>query len=149
MASSSREPFIDLLAIQERMNRLLETALTEPSFGESPDSAGAWTPPADIFETATDLVICCELPGLRQEDIDIRVVEGVLSVRGDRKVDRDNESERFHRIERSYGRFSRSFSLPVGVEQQGIAAAYRDGVLTITLKKKPESTPRRIEVRHG
>src|SRR3989442_1682152 len=82
----------------------------------------------------------------KPEDIDISLAEGVLTLRGERRMDRGDEAEHFHRVERSYGRFIRSFSLPVGVEQDRIAASYRDGVLTITLPKKMESRPRRIEV---
>ncbi|PYT09382.1 MAG: molecular chaperone [Acidobacteria bacterium] len=147
MPSKVREPFKDLLAIQERMNRLFETALAEPRYGgEDPNAVGSWTPSADILETETDLVIYCELPGLTRKDIDISLAEGVLTLRGERRMDRGDEAEHFHRVERSYGRFLRSFSLPVGVEQDRIAASYRDGVLTITLPKKMESRPRRIEV---
>lgn len=147
MAFTGREPFKDLLAIQERMNRLFETALTEPNYGDDPDSIGSWTPAADVFETDTELVICCELPGLVEKDIDISLEEGVLTLRGDRRLDRESDSEHFHRIERSYGHFSRSFSIPVAVDPDGISASYRDGVLTITLPRKAESRPRRIEVR--
>jgi len=134
MPSKVREPFKDLLAIQERMNRLFETALAEPRYGgEDPNAVGSWTPSADILETETDLVIYCELPGLTRKDIDISLAEGVLTLRGERRMDRGDEAEHFHRVER-------------GVEQDRIAASYRDGVLTITLPKKMESRPRRIEV---
>jgi len=146
MTSNVREPFKDLLAIQERMNRLFETALMEPRYGEDPEAVGSWTPAADVFETETDLVICCELPGLSQQDIDIRVAEGVLAIKGERRMEHGDETERFHRVERSYGHFLRSFSLPVGVQQERISASYREGVLTITLPKNPESRPRRIAV---
>ena len=144
--STIREPFKDLLAIQERMNRLFETALMEPRYGEDPESVGSWSPSADVLETDEDLVICCELPGLKETDIDISIAEGVLSIRGERKM-APGDGERFHRVERSYGRFNRSFALPVGVRQDAISAAYRDGVLMIRLPKKSESAPRRIEVR--
>jgi len=145
-ASTIREPFKDLLAIQERMNRLFETALTEPRYGEDPEAVGSWSPTADMLESEEDLLICCELPGLVEREIDISVVEGVLTIRGERKMTRGGEGERFHRIERSYGQFHRNFALPVGVRQDGISASYRDGVLTIRLPKKSESRPRRIEV---
>jgi len=146
MPSNIREPFKDLLAIQKRMNRLFESALTEPSYGETPEAVGSWIPAADVYETDTDLVIGCELPGLRQEDIEISVAEGVLTLRGERTMGLDQETGRFHRIERSYGGFARSFVLPVGVQHDRIEASYRHGVLTITLPKKAESRPRRIEV---
>jgi HSP20 family protein len=149
MASNVREPFKDLFAIQERMNRLFETALVEPAYGADSDAVGSWTPAADVFETDNDLFICCELPGLDEKAIEISLNEGVLTLHGERKLDRDTETERFHRIERSYGSFARRFSLPVGVQQEGISASYKNGVITVRLPKRPESRPHRISVRAG
>ena len=142
-----RGPFKDLIAIQERMNRLFEAAFSEPKMEADPAGIGTWIPIADLLETDDSLILLCELPGVDEKQIDIRVAEGVLTVSGERQMGRDGEGHRFHRVERSYGRFLRRFSLPAGVAADRVAAEFRDGVLTVTLPKKPETTPRRVDVR--
>jgi HSP20 family protein len=141
------DPFRDLIAIQERMNRLFETALSGPDFEGGSSGIGGWSPAADLVETDGELVVSCELPGLERETIDIHLSGNVLTIRGERKVGRESEADQYHRIERSYGPFSRSFNLPTGVDAEKISASFRDGVLTITLAKKAESVPRKITVR--
>jgi HSP20 family protein len=91
--------------------------------------------------------VSCELPGLSQEEIEIKLADNVLTIAGERRVDRDSEAQQFHRIERSYGPFARSFTVPASIDAEKIAASYRGGVLCVVLPKRAEATPRRITVR--
>ena len=141
------DPFRDLAAIHERMNRLFETALTGSDFPGADAPLGTWSPVSDVVETDDAIVVSCELPGLRQEEIEIKLADNVLTIAGERKVDRDSESQQFHRIERSYGPFARSFTVPASIDAEKIAASYRCGVLSVVLPKRAEATPRRITVR--
>ena len=141
------DPFRDLVAIHERMNRLFETALSGTDFGEQSSGVGTWTPVTDIIETEEALVVSCEVPGLVQDQIDIKLADNVLTISGERVLDRESDSDQFHRIERAYGPFTRSFTVPVSVDPERIAASYREGVLTVALPKKPEAAPRKITVR--
>lgn len=127
------DPLRDLLALQERMERL------------SGQEAGGWTPPVDIYETAEAFVVTAELPGLRRSDIDIRYHDGQLTLQGTRRTP-DVPCERYHRVERGHGGFFRRFALPTGVEVEAIAADLKDGVLTVTVPKAPGAVPRRIDV---
>jgi HSP20 family protein len=146
MAEMRWDPFRDLRAIQERMNRLFETALSGSDFEGQDSGIGRWSPVSDVVETDGEVVVSCELPGLEKDRIDINLSGSVLIVSGERHVERETGSEQFHRIERSYGPFQRSFNLPSGVDAEKISAQYQDGVLTITLAKRPESVPRKIAV---
>lgn len=123
--------------------RLLEEAL--PKVAE-PNSARPWTPAVDILETENDLVIKADLPEVKQEQIDIRVEDGKLTLRGERKLEAVKDEKGYHRIERSYGSFSRTFSLPDTIEPEGVKATFKDGVLTVTLPKKELAKPRQIKV---
>jgi HSP20 family protein len=149
MTAPGREPFKDLLAIQDRMNRLFEAAFSEPKMGEDPAGVGAWSPVSDLLETPQSLVLLCEIPGISEKEIDVRVDEGVLTISGERRMDTEGAGGRFHRVERSYGRFSRRFVLPTAVSADGVSAAYRDGVLSVTLPKKAEGSPRRVNIQNG
>ena len=138
------DPLRELVAVQDRMNKLFESALARTNF----DSEGGtgWTPVADVLETSDALVICLELPGLDQQEIDVRVEGDDLQVSGELSMDREPSGEQFHRVERSYGTFARSFPLPSTVDREGIEASYRDGVLRIELPKRESSRPRPIRV---
>lgn len=141
------DPFRDLSTIHERMNRLFETALSGSDFGDEDGDVGRWAPVSDVFETDDAIVVSCELPGLSQDQIEIKLADNVLTVSGERRVDRDSEAQQFHRIERSYGPFSRSFTVPASIDASKIAANYRGGILAVILPKTAEATPRRITVR--
>lgn len=107
----------------------------------------SWVPPVDIYETKDgELVVKAELPGLRREDIVVTVEGNVLTIRGERKYEREDRSGRVHRLERAYGEFSRSFTLPAEIDAEHIRAEYRDGTLTVTLPRTPEARPRQIPV---
>lgn len=141
------DPFRDLVAIHERMNRLFETALSGSEFGEETSAIGSWTPVSDVVETDETIVVSCELPGLEQSLIDIKLADNVLTISGERNLDRESDSDQYHRIERPYGPFSRSFTVPVSVDPDRIAANYREGVLTVVLPKRADAAPRKISVR--
>ena len=145
MAMTRFDPFRDLAVLQDRMNRLFNE-----SYGQRRDddlmSRGTWTPPVDIYEVDGGLVLKAELPDMRREDIDVSVENNTLTIRGERKLDNEIKQESFHRIERAYGNFVRSFSLPNTVDATKIGAEYKNGVLTIKLPVREEAKPRSINV---
>jgi HSP20 family protein len=110
-------------------------------------SARRWVPPVDIQETDEALIFSAELPGLKKEDVQITLENNVLTISGERNLEKEVKSENFHRLERSYGQFSRSFTLPANVQTEKAEAKFADGVLTITLPKAEESKPRKLEIR--
>jgi HSP20 family protein len=143
------DPFRELAGVQERMNRLFSQA-----YGRSGDddvmSRGDWLPPVDIFQAPTgELVMKVEVPGIKKEDIDIRVENNTLTVRGERKLESEVKQEQYHRIERTYGTFVRTFSLPNQVATDQVRADYRDGVLTVNLPIREEAKPKQIQVKVG
>jgi HSP20 family protein len=138
-----RDPFWkEFSTLSNRLNRLLETPREDQT-----DFLGSWTPAVDIFDKGGEVVIHAELPGIKKEDIDVRVENNVLTIRGKKERKEEVKEEGYFRAERSYGSFSRSFSLPTTVEVSKIAAEYRDGVLTLRLPKAEEAKPRQIEVK--
>ena len=138
-------PFRELSAMQDRMNRLFEDALARTRVIKEGLAPGVWTPPVDIYETADDLVIKAELPGLVTEDVTIRVEDNVLTLKGERKREEAGR-ENYHLIERSYGHFQRSFVLPNNVEREKVQAKFRDGVLFITIPKFKRIRPKKIAI---
>jgi HSP20 family protein len=137
-------PFSELRAMQEQMNRLLDLAWNREQ-GED-IREGVWQPPVDIYEDSDTVVIKAELPGMEQKDIVVKVENNTLILRGERKHDQEIRKENFHRIERYYGTFQRSFSLPQTVNLDKITASCDKGILTITLPKKEETKPKQITV---
>jgi HSP20 family protein len=108
---------------------------------------GAWMPPVDIYSTGEHtLVIKAEIPGMAKEDIDITVENFTLTIHGEKKTEQTVKDDQFHRVERSYGTFTRSFALPQTVDSSKVAAEYKDGVLTITLPQREEAKPKQIKV---
>ncbi len=112
-------------------------------------SLGAWIPPVDIEEDKENLVLTAELPGFKEEQIDIQVEGGVLTIRGERTFDDKQDGKNFHRVERSYGQFVRSFTLPNNVDRDNVKASFKDGLLSIELPKREEAKPRQIKVSGG
>ena len=106
-----------------------------------------WLPAFDVSETEEEIIVKAELPGMNVEDIDITLTDGLLTVKGERKMEKEDKGENYHRIERQFGSFSRSFNLGAEVKADSIDASYKDGILTLTLPKAEESKPRRIEVK--
>lgn len=107
-----------------------------------------WMPPFDISETEGEIVVKAELPGMKVEDIDITLTDGLLTIKGERKMEKEEKQENYHRIERQFGTFSRSMNLGLQVEADGVDADYKDGVLTVTLPKAEEVKPKKIEVKN-
>lgn len=139
------DPFSELSAMKERMDRLFEETLDRP--GVPAQEAGLWTPAVDIYETGEEIVVKAELPGVEKDQIDVEARDGVLTLRGERKVERDVKEENYHRVERSYGAFRRSFSLPSSVDPDGIRATLRDGILEVRLAKRAEVRPKKVPVK--
>ena len=137
-------PLNEMSLLQNHMNRLFDTALQ----GWPGDSNGTtqWTPSADIYEAETELVVNLDLPGVDPKMIDIRVENNVLSIRGERQFEDKQNKENFHRVERSYGPFARSFTLSTAVDADKIRASYKSGVLSITLPKAEAAKPKRIQI---
>jgi HSP20 family protein len=144
MATIARlEPFRGLSTLQDQFNRLFNE-----SFRTHPEESAltTWAPAVDIYETPNELVVKADLPDVNEKDIDVRVENNLLTIRGERKFEKSVSEENFLRVERSYGAFSRSFSLPNTVNAEAIGAEYKNGVLTVTLPKREESKPRQVKV---
>src|ERR671916_2436169 len=139
------DPFRDLRTLQEEVNRLFSTNLTR-AFGDEGIGRGAWAPSVDIYENKDHIVLEAELPGMKQEDFDLSVENNVITLRGERKFEKTDDSDNYHRVERSYGAFTRSFTLPQTVSAEGAAAEYKNGVLRVALRKREEVKARRIEI---
>jgi len=144
MATIARlEPFRGLSTLQDQFNRIFNE-----SFRHQPEESAltTWAPAVDIYETPNELVVKADLPDVNEKDIDVRVENNLLTIRGERKFEKSVSEENFLRIERTYGSFSRSFSLPNTVNSEAIGAEYKNGVLTVTLPKREESKPRQVKV---
>lgn len=139
------DPFRDLRTLQEEVNRLFSTNLTR-GFGEEGIGRGAWNPSVDIYENKDHIVLEAELPGMNREDFELTVENNVITLRGERQFEKKEDSDNYHRVERSYGSFTRSFTLPQTVSAEGAAAEYRNGVLRVTLPKREETKARRIKI---
>jgi len=139
------DPFRDLRTLQEEVNRLFSTNLTR-SFGEEPFGRGTWSPSVDIFENKDQIVLEAELPGMNRDDFDLSIENNVITLRGERQFEKKEDSDNYHRVERSYGAFTRSFTLPQTVSAEGATAEYENGVLRVTLPKREETKARRIEI---
>lgn len=146
MAIVRFDPFRDLASMQDRINRIFGEAYLRNN-DEDVTNRGDWRPVVDIFENDKhEIVLRAELPGLKREEIDIRVENNTLTLKGERKRDAEVKQESYHRVERSYGAFARSFSLPATVNTEKVSATFIDGVLTITLPLREEAKPRQIQV---
>src|SRR5688572_30007132 len=130
-------PFSEVGLLRSRMNRLFDTALD----GDSTNGTTAWIPAADIYESENELVVTLDLPGIDSKMVDVRVENNVLTIRGERRLEEKQNKENFHRVERSYGTFARSFSLSIAVDSEKIRANYKAGVLSITLPKAEVAKP--------
>jgi len=145
MAIVRWDPFRDLNMLQDRMNRLFDDA-GRPWRTDEPAATTSWSPSVDIFETEGEIVVKAELPGMDRKDIQLNLENNVLSLRGERKFQKETKDDNYHRIERSYGVFSRAFSIPATVDEERIRADYKDGVLKIVLPKKDQAKPKQIKI---
>src|SRR4051794_370667 len=145
MAIVKYNPLRELRSMQDQMNRLLNLSWSQDLPGED-IKEGIWQPPVDIYETSDSIIIKAELPDVDQKDIDVHIEENTLTLRGERKHESEVKKENYHRIERFFGTFQRSFSLPATIQQDKVTATCERGVLTITLPKKLETKPKQIQV---
>lgn len=141
------DPFRELVTLQDRMNRLFQE--TAGSGETSLTNSGAFIPPVDVYEDEQGLRLKLEVPGIDEKDLDVRIENNVLTVRGERKFEKEEKEENFHRVERRYGSFVRSFSLPQTVDTEKVSADYKNGVLTLYLAKRAEAKPKQIKVNIG
>jgi len=146
MALIKWDPIRDLMTFQERMNRLFDETFGRRRGELSPLETGDWCPAVDIFETKDAIELRAELAGMSPSDVEISLEDDVLSLRGERRMDKEVKEENYHRIERSYGSFTRSFTLPRRVQKDKIKARFRDGVLHVTLPKAEEAKPKEIKI---
>ena len=145
MSIARWDPIRDLMAIQDRMNRLFQETMSRQR-GQEEMQTGQWCPAVDIFETNDQIVLRADLPGIEQNEIEIRIDDNTLLLRGDRKVPTDVKTDDYHRSERPHGPFTRSIKLPRNVDQTGIRATHRNGVLELLLPKREEARTRSIRV---
>ncbi len=138
------EPFRDLMAMQDRMTRLIDETLSR--IWKEDVAQGTWSPAVDILERGSEVVIKVDLPEVSQSEIDIRVEEGTLIIQGERKFVKESPEENYVQIERPYGTFRRTFSIPRTIDQESIKASYKDGVLRIVLHRRREVQPKQITV---
>ncbi|HEX8128010.1 MAG TPA: Hsp20/alpha crystallin family protein [Pyrinomonadaceae bacterium] len=145
MSITRYDPFRDLRMLQDEVNRLFSSNLSR-SFGDEGIARGAWAPTVDIYENKDQIVLEAELPGMNREDFELSIENNVLTLRGERRFEKRDESDNYHRVERSYGSFTRSFTLPQTVSPENVAAEYKNGVLRVVLQKREEVKARRIEI---
>ena len=141
------DPFRDLYSLQNRLNRLFEEQYSGGR--EESLTTGAFVPPVDIYEDEHSIQLKLEVPGIEQKDLDVKVENNTLTVSGERKFEQEQKEENFHRIERRYGSFTRSFTLPSTVNTEDINASYENGVLKVRLAKRAEAKPKQIKVNIG
>jgi HSP20 family protein len=134
-----------MVTLRERMNKLFEDMAA--SRGEEKDLAtSSWAPAVDIYETEGEVVLTAEIPGIEEKDIEIKVEDNTLTLKGERKFEKETKEENYHRIERAYGSFFRSFTLPSYVDQDKIEAEHEHGILKIRMPKRAELKPRKVKI---
>jgi HSP20 family protein len=145
MAIIRWDPYRDIMSLRDRMNRLFEDMAG--SKGEEKDlMAHSWAPAVDIYETENEVVLNAEIPGVDEKDVEIKVEDNNLTLRGERKFEKEAKEENYHRVERSYGSFFRSFALPSYIDQDKIEAEHENGVLRIRMPKRAELKPRKVKI---
>jgi HSP20 family protein len=140
------EPFRELSTLQNEMNRLFNTGFEAPSPANSGSTLRRWMPAMDLVETADHFVLRADLPGMSQDDVKIEFEDGTLTVSGERKAEHESKNEGYYRVERAFGAFSRSLTLPQGIDPEAVTANFENGVLEIRVPKPEERKPRRIEI---
>ena len=140
------DPFKELSAIHERMNQLFDETFLPARASEAAPAAAMWSPAVDIYESGDEIVVKAEVPGIDRDAVAVEVKDGILTLRGERKFEKEESEENYHRIERSYGTFVRSFALPSSTDPDKVEAALRDGVLEVRIGKKEQAKPRKVKV---
>jgi len=145
MAIIRWDPFRDMVTLRDKMNRMFDDVFS--SRGEEKDmAASTWAPSVDIYETENELVLSAEVPGVDEKDIEIKIEDNMLSLKGERRFQKETKEENYHRIERSYGSFHRAFTLPNSVDPENIRAEHENGVLKIMMPKRQELKPRTVKI---
>ena len=144
MSMTRWEPFRGLNTLQEQVNRLFENSFARTHSNQA--ELASWAPAVDIFETENELVVKADLPDVQEKDIDVRVENNTLTIRGERKFNNEVHEDNYLRVERAFGTFTRSFSLPNTVNTEGIHAEYRNGVLSVRMPKREETKPKQIKI---
>ena len=144
MSITRWDPFRELEALQEDVDRLFQETLTRPR-REIP-AARVWAPAVDVFEDEDKIVLRAELPGMKKEDIDVEMHGDTLTIKGERRFENEEERDNYVRVERAYGRFQRSFTVGTPVKAGQVKASYRDGVLEVSIPKAEETKPKKVEV---
>ena len=140
------DPFRDLAQLQDRVNRLFQESAQGREEGF--DTA-SFVPPVDIYADEHNIVLKVEVPGIDQKDLDVRIENNTITIRGERKFEKETKEENYHRVERRYGSFQRSFGLPNTVNSENVTADYDNGILKVTLAKRAEAKPKQIKVNVG
>ncbi len=141
------DPFRELEEMSSQINRLFVRPAVWQTQSKEAMTVADWTPTVDISETEGEYLLKAELPEVKKEDVKITVEDGVLTIQGERRRETEEKAKKFHRIERSYGRFVRTFTLPDSVDEAGVKAVYTDGVLNLRLPKSEKAKPKQIEVK--
>jgi HSP20 family protein len=139
------DPYREVSSLQDRLNR----AFGGRTERDDEMQLAAWAPPVDIAEEKDRILITAELPGFKESEIEIQTENGMLTLRGERKFEKETDGKSYHRVERSYGQFVRSFSLPNNVDREKIQATFRDGLLQVELPKREDAKPRTIKISPG
>jgi len=146
MALVRWDPFRDIITLRERMDKMFEDSLARFRMPEEATMPTFWSPSVDIYETDENIVLKAELPGVDKKEVSVEVKDNTLILKGERKREKEVKEENYHRVERSFGTFMRSFSLPVTVKQDQVKAKFKDGVLEVTLPKAEEAKPKQVKV---
>jgi HSP20 family protein len=149
MAIVRWDPFRELEEMSDRLNRMITRPGSAQSAGQAKEvmTVADWSPTVDISETEVEYAIKAELPEVKKEDVKVTVEDGVLTLQGERKQGKEEKGKKYHRVERSYGRFVRSFTLPDSVDESKVKAEYTDGVLHLHLPKSEKAKPKQIDVK--
>ena len=142
------DPFREFTTVQDRLNRLFRESYGPEGRDESLTSS-SFAPPVDVYEDEHNVTLKIEVPGIDEKDIDVRIENNVLTVHGERKFEKEEKEENFRRVERQYGSFTRTFTLPTTVDAEKVSANYDKGILKIALPKKAEAKPKQIKVNVG
>src|SRR3982074_3600335 len=143
------EPFREFSTLQDRMNRLFRESYNNEAGRDDSLTTSSFAPAVDVYEDEHNVTLKIEVPGIDEKDIDIRVENNLLTVHGERKIEKEEKEENYRRVERQYGSFTRTFTLPNTVDTENVQASYDKGVLKITLPKKAEAKPKQIKVNLG
>ncbi len=147
MALVRWDPFVELEEVSARLNRMFARPATAQNNGKEALIVADWTPSVDISETDGEYQIKAEIPDVKKEDVKVTLEDGVLTIQGERKYEKEEKGKKFHRIERSYGSFVRTFSVPDVIEAEKVKAEFKDGVLNLHLPKSEKAKPRAIDVK--